>query len=128
MAAACRSGTEPGVTTPVGTYTIATVNGKTPPVAIFADTNYTYEVMSGSVALTGDGKYSAVIAYRQTIPGNVSTFVDSTGGTWAQSGTVIRFTNGQDGSTDQATWANAELTFVESEGKATDTYVYAIKR
>jgi hypothetical protein len=84
--------------------------------------------MSGSIVLTNSGKYSSVITYRQTIPGNVSTFVDSTGGTWVQSGSLIRFTNGQDGSTDQATWANAQLTFVESEGKATDTYVYSVRR
>lgn len=125
--AGCRSGTEPG-DRPPGSYVIATVNGKIPPVAIFADTNYTYEVMSGSIALTTDGKYSLVTTFRQTIPGNVSMFVDSTGGTWVQSGTVIRFTNGQDSTTDQATWTNAQLTFIESEGKATDTYVYALKR
>ena len=127
--AACGSSTEPsGPKNPIGSYVIATVNGKAPPVAIFADTGFTYEVMSGSAALTSDGKYSIVTTYRQTLPGNVSIFVDSFYGTWMQNGSVIRFTDGQDGSTNQATWANAQLMFVESDGNATDTYVYALKR
>jgi len=65
--------------TPDGSYTITTVNGKSLPVAIFADTNYTYEVMSGTLVLTTDGKYSVVTKFRQTVPGNVSIFPDSTG-------------------------------------------------
>jgi hypothetical protein len=103
------------------------VNGKGLPVAIFSDTNYTYEVTSGSLALTTDGKFSIVTTFRQTIPGNISTFVDSTGGTWVLTGTSVTLTNGSDGSTDTATWANGQLTFTETDGKNTDTYVYARK-
>jgi hypothetical protein len=113
--------------TPDGSYTISTVNGKGLPVAIFSDTNYTYEVTSGTLALTTDGKYSIVTKFRQTIPGNVSTFVDSTGGTWLLSGTSITFTNADDKSTDMAAWANGQLTFTETDGKNTDTYIYARK-
>ena len=113
--------------TPDGSYSIATVNGKGLPVAIFADTNYTYEVMSGSLTLTTDGKYSIVTTFRQTIPDNVSTFVDSTGGTWVLSGTSVQLTNGQDGSPDTATWANGQLTFTETDGKTTTIFVYARK-
>ena len=113
--------------TPDGSYTISTVNGKSLPVAIFADTNYTYEVMSGSLVLTTDGKYSVVTKFRQTIPGNVSIFPDSTGGTWVLSGTSITFTNNDDKSTDTAAWANGQLTFTEVDGKPTTTYVYAKK-
>jgi hypothetical protein len=113
--------------TPDGSYNISTVNGKGLPVAIFSDTNYTYEVTSGSLALTTDGKFSIVTTFRQTIPGNISTFVDSTGGTWVLTGTSVTLTNGSDGSTDTATWANGQLTFTETDGKNTDTYVYARK-
>jgi hypothetical protein len=113
--------------TPDGSYNISTVNGKVLPVAIFADTNYTYEVMSGSLVLTTDGKYSIMTKFRQTIPGNVSIFPDSTGGTWVLSGTSITFTNSDDKSTDTATWANNQLTFTETDGKATTTYVYSRK-
>ncbi|MEP6491082.1 MAG: hypothetical protein ABJF01_00300 [bacterium] len=130
FAAACGSdspsgpGTPPPAATPIGKYAISTLNGKALPVALAADTNYKYEVTVGTFALTSDGKYSAVITYRQTIPDNVSIFVDSTGGTWALTGTAIQFTNSQDGSKDNAVWSNDLLTFVETDGKITNTWVY----
>jgi hypothetical protein len=111
--------------TPDGTYGISTVNGKVLPVAIFSDTNYTYEVTNGTLALTTDGKFSIVTTFRQTIPGNVSIFVDSTGGTWVLSGTSVVFTNADDKSmVDSATWANGRLTFTETDATTTTTYVY----
>jgi hypothetical protein len=131
MAAAACGGDSPSAPatpkTPDGSYNIATVNGHALPVAIFADTNYTYEVMSGSLVLTTDGKYSIMTKFRQTVPGNVSIFPDSTGGTWVLSGTSITFTNSDDKSTDTATWAKNQLTFTETDGKATTTYVYSRK-
>ncbi|HMA23742.1 MAG TPA: hypothetical protein VKP00_07100, partial [Gemmatimonadaceae bacterium] len=78
VAGACggASPSGPGASKPDGTYILSTVNGNGLPVAIFADTNYTYEVVSGSLTLT-TGKFSMVTTFRQTVPGNVSTFVDS---------------------------------------------------
>jgi hypothetical protein len=115
-------------TTPIGAYTITTVNGKSLPVALFADASYTYEVTNGALALTTDGKYSVVTTFRQTLPGNVSTFVDSTRGTWVQTGSNIQLTNGQDGTLDNATWDKGILTFVEVDAKVTTTYVYGLKK
>ena len=115
-------------TTPVGSYTITTVNGKGLPVALFAEATYTYEITNGTLALLSGGKYSVVTTFRQTLPGSVSTFVDSTGGTWVQTGTNIQLTNGQDGSLDTATWDKGILTFVEVDGKVTTTYVYGLKK
>ena len=115
-------------TTPNGSYTITTVNGKALPVALFAEATYTYEVTNGTLALTNDGKYSVVTTFRQTLPGSVSTFVDSTSGTWVKTGTNIQLTNGQDGSLDTATWDKGVLTFVEVDGKVTTTYVYGLKK
>jgi len=103
------------------------VNGKSLPVALAADGNYLYEVTVGTLSITSDGKYSVVTTFRQTIPGNVQLFVDSTGGSWVLNGTTINLTNGQDGSADQATWANKQLTFAESDGTTTTTYVYSRK-
>jgi hypothetical protein len=128
--AACGGDSPSGPTaskTPDGSYNISTVNGKALPVAIFSDTNYMYEVTSGTLALTTDGKFSVVTKFRQTIPGNVSLFVDSTGGTWLLNGTKVMFTNGQDASTDSATFANGQLTFTEVDPKATTTFVYTRK-
>lgn len=115
-------------TTPVGSYTITTVNGKGLPVALFAEATYTYEVTNGTLALTADGKYSVVTTFRQTLPGSVSTFVDSTGGTWVKTGSTVQLTNSQDGSLDSATWDKGILTFVEVDGKVTTTYVYGLKK
>jgi|SRR5678815_3883324 len=115
-------------TTPVGSYTITTVNGKGLPVALFAEATYTYEITNGTLALLSGGKYSVVTTFRQTLPGSVSTFVDSTGGTWVQTGANIQLTNGQDGSLDTATWDKGILTFVEVDGKVTTTYVYGLKK
>src|SRR6185503_20984217 len=108
-------------TTPIGAYTITTVNGKSLPVALFAEATYTYEVTNGTLSLANDGKYSVVTTFRQTLPGSVSTFVDSTGGTWVQTGSNIQMTNSQDGSLDTATWDKGVLTFVEVDGKVTTT-------
>ena len=115
-------------TTPIGSYTITTVNGKGLPVALFAEGSYTYEVTNGSLALANDGKYKVVTTFRQTLPGSVSTFVDSTGGTWVQTGSNIQLTNGQDGTLDNATWDKGILTFVEVDAKVTTTYVYGLKK
>lgn len=113
---------------PAGAYDISTVNDKALPVAIFADTAYTYERMSGTITLTSDGKYTSKMTSRQTIAGKVDTFVDSTFGKWTVSGDKVQFTDDLDGSTDSAAWSNlGKLTFSEAEGKATNTYLYVIK-
>jgi hypothetical protein len=131
-AAACGSdsgGTSgPSVpTTPVGSYTVSTVNGKALPAALYNETNYLLEVTTGTLVLTTDGKYSSVLTTRQTIPMNVSTFVDSVGGTWVLSGTDVNLTNSQDGSTGKAVWAGNQLTIPVVDGKVTTTYVYGRK-
>jgi hypothetical protein len=115
--------------TPAGTYAISTINAKALPVAIFADTGFTYEVTAGTLSLTADNKYSVAITYRQTLPNDVSTFVDSTRGTWAVSSGTVNFTDGLDGSQAQATWSTSAstLTFLTLEGKGTNTYVYLKK-
>lgn len=124
--------TGPGQTssTPAGSYDISTVNAKALPFTIFSDTGgYKWEVTAGSFGLTPDGKYTAKWTFRQTIGGRVDTFLDSTFGTWALNGTTVNFTNGQDpNANDKAEWSNAgRLTFTETEGTATNTYVYLKK-
>jgi hypothetical protein len=119
--------TQPSGPTPSGNYAITTVNGHALPVAVAQDGNYMNEVTGGTLALTADGKFSIVTKYRQTIPGNVSDFVDSTGGTWTQSGATVTLTNTADGTTDTGTWASTQLTFVETVNKITTTSVYTKK-
>jgi len=113
---------------PAGSYDISTVNDHALPVAIYSDTAYTYERMSGTITLLPGGKYSSVMTSRQTIAGKIDTFVDSMGGTWTLVGAQVQFTDDADGSTDSAAWSNlGKLTFSEAEGKATNTYLYVIK-
>jgi hypothetical protein len=112
-------------TSPVGSFAIATVNGKPLPFTMFTDTNYLYEVTSGSLALTNDGKYQNVMHFRQTIPGNVSLFVDSTTGTWVLNGSTVTLTDAADATIDSAAFAAGKLSFTESNGVATNVYVYS---
>lgn len=113
----------------LGSYDASAINDKVLPVAIFSEPDYTYERVSATVTIALDGSYSAKMTSRQTVAGKVDLFVDSTGGTWALSGTHITFTDGADASIDNAEWSDAgTLTFAEMEGAATNTYVYIRKR
>ena len=130
LTAACGSDSTtspPQPTSPVGSYTMSTANGKNLPVALYADGNYTYEVTLGTIGLTSDGKYTLITTYRQTIPGNVETFVDSSGGSWTLTGTAISLTDAADGSTGSLTWASNTLSFAVVDGKTTNTFVYTRK-
>jgi len=120
---------QPAPSTPTGTYTIATINTKAPPVAVISDSGFMWEVTAGSMVLTSDGKYTAVESFRQTVPGNVSVFVDTTRGTWTLSGTTVNFNDTLDQSTFQATWSNTgTLTLQELDGKNTNTFVYSLQK
>lgn len=115
--------------TPDGSYSISTINSGALPAAIFSDTGgFKLEVMSGTITLTTSGTYSIVTNFRETLPGVLDTYSDSTGGTWTLSGTTVQFTDGSDGSKDQATWSNGQLTFIEpGAGTAQITFVYKLK-
>ena len=118
-------------TDPIGTYQVVTFNSKSLPAPMYSDTGYLYEITGGSSALTSDGKYVNVLNFRQTVPGNVSTFVDTQRGTWSLSGTTVTFANALDPvGNDHAAWENTgKLTFVEPHtGGGSDTLVYTIKR
>jgi hypothetical protein len=118
----------PPVTTPAGSYTIQTVNGKALPVALYADGSYTWEVTVGIVTLGADGTYARVTTYRQTVPGNVELFVDSTGGTWSQSGSAIQLTVPTGAPAATATWDKGLFTYAESDGTNMNTFVYLQKK
>jgi hypothetical protein len=120
-----------GQKTPDGSYSISTINNGGLPAAIFSDTGgFKLEVLSGTIALTPAGQYSIVTNFRETLPGVSDTYTDSTGGTWtmASGSTTVQFTDGSDGSKDQATWSNGQLTFIEpGVSPAQITFVYKLK-
>ena len=96
--AACGSDTStgPGSTgttaTPVGSYSLTTVNGKPLPATMFADTEFTEVVTKASLALAADGKYQAIVTTNETVAGYLSVYVDTSGGTWKQAGTTSTIT------------------------------------
>jgi hypothetical protein len=120
-------GTPSGPTSPTGSYSMSTVNGKPLPFTMFSDTNYRYEVTAGTLSLTGDGKATVWMTYRQTVVTNVETFVDSSSGTWTRSGSAVSFA-WPDSSHETATWANGQLSVAHVDGSVTTTYVYTLKK
>lgn len=128
---ACSDASAPTVQkSPEGNYAIATVNGKPLPAALFSDTGgYTLEITSGSLSLTSDGKYSSVMGFRQTLPGAVSTYSDSTGGTWVRNGGNVQFTETSTGLMLTAAWADSRITVTDTNsGPSPITLVYDLKR
>jgi hypothetical protein len=116
-------------TSPEGNYTISTINGKAVPMAVFSDTGgYKLEVLAGTLGVQSGGKYSVVTNYRQTIAGIVSTYSDSSGGNWLQTGTTVAFTDGSDGSKVQAAWSNTGTLTIQVSDSPPVNIVYALKK
>lgn len=130
--AACGSDSPAGPSTsasPEGNYTIATINGKALPMAIFSDTGgYKLEILTGTLGVQGGGKYSVVTNYRQTIAGIVSTYSDSSGGDWQLIGTNVAFTDGSDGSKAQAAWSSSGTLTLQVSDVPPVSIVYALKK
>ena len=112
---------------PVGSYTMSTVNGKAVPTSIFSEGTYTFDVTGGTMKLTSDGKFSLVTNTRQTIPGSVENFVDSVAGTWTQSGTSLQITS-EDGTIAPGTWDKGTLTIASTDQGIPLTVVYGNKK
>jgi hypothetical protein len=112
---------------PVGSYTMSTVNGKAVPTSLFADGAFSYDITGGTLKLTSDGKFSVVTNYRQTLPGSVEDFVDSIGGTWSQSGSALQM-SASDGSTASATFDKSTVTLSATDAGVTLTVVYGNKK
>lgn len=128
---ACSDSSGPAVQkSPEGNYAITSVNGKAVPAPLFSDTGgYMLEITSGSLSLTSDGKYSSVMGFRQTLPGAVSTYSDSTGGTWVRTGGNVQFTETSTGFMLSAVWTNGRITVTDtSSGPAPVSLVYDLKR
>lgn len=113
LLAAC--GEVTGPKSPVGTYALSSVDAKPLPATMYADTGYTVEVTAGTIALTADLKYTSSVTTRETVDGNVSTYIDRFSGTWAQAGSTITLTPTR-GPTQSATLSGTRLTVTQSDG------------
>lgn len=93
---------------------------------MYADTGYTLQVQSGTLAITTDGKWVSKVVSRETVAGFVSTYTDSTFGTWsvaAGSKTAV-LTNAETNTTSSATWTSTQATVVQLDGATSHTIVY----
>jgi hypothetical protein len=124
LLASCEGPTEPS--TPDGTYALRTVNGQTLPATLYGAPGSAYEVaaVSGRVDLGAGGRYDAVFTVRETVDSFVSTYVDSTGGSWREeSPGVVALVSGVD--TTRARWRGGELTFEQDDGTGRiNTFLY----
>ena len=125
------SSTGPGnPTTPVGAYALSSFNGKTPPVTLFSDTNYSVILSDASLSLTAEGSYQATTTVRETVLGHLSVYVDTTSGTWIQGtggGGALVFTDRFDGRKVTASWSGVTITLTDTTGGINSSAVYKRK-
>jgi hypothetical protein len=129
---ACGSDSSTGPDTPkspVGSYALTSVNGKTLPATVFSDSNYLVVVAAASLSLTAEGNYQATSTVRETVLGHLSTYVDTTSGTWIQgtSSSALVFTDRADGHKVSGNWAGFTLTMTDSSDGTVNTAVYTRK-
>ena len=131
--AACSKGegtTGPVVTpppaTPVGTYALSSIDAKLMPYTMYSDTGYTLELSSGTLSVTTAGRWVSKIVSKETVAGNVSTYSDSTFGTWALGGAAITavFTNSETNTTSAVTWTAKDVTVNDVDGAVTHKVLY----
>ncbi len=118
--------TPPPPPTPVGGYTLRTIDAKVMPYAMYTEPDYTLEVISGTLSVTANGKWVSKSVARETVAGNISTYSDSTFGTWSllAGATMAAFVNTETTITSNATWTAAEVTVNEVYGTVTRKLVY----
>ena len=115
-------------TTPVGSYSLSSFNGKNVPVTLFSDTNYLVTLATASLSLTADGNYQAISTIRETVLGHLSTYVDTTNGTWVEGAArALVFTDRLDGRKVSGSWAGFNLTLADSSEGTVNTAVYTRK-
>jgi len=115
--------------TPIGTYALASINGKAPPVTMYSDTNYLKVVTSESLALTTDSLYSDVLTWQETVLGHLSTYVDTQSGRWTTgiaAGALV-FSEKFTGTKTNAAWGNGKITVTDTTDGVTTTIVYTRK-
>lgn len=116
----------PPPATPVGTYTLSSVDSKSLPYMMYSDTGYTLELSSGTLSITTGGRWTSKVVSKETVAGNVSTYSDSTFGTWAL-GTAVTtavFTNAESGATSAVTWTAKDVTVNDVDGAVTHKVLY----
>jgi hypothetical protein len=107
-----------------GTFALTRVDSKALPFAVLADSFYSIEVTAGSALLEASGQFIMPLTTRETVAGSASTYVDTTRGTWTQSGGAIMLTVQPGSVASSAMWDGRNLTVMFAIGPSTNTYVY----
>lgn len=119
---ACGDATGP--VTPVGDFSLATVNGKPVPYRLFADTGFSLDIAKGTLSLKADGSFLATLRSEERVQNHLSVYADTGTGTWAVVGSTLTFT-APDSSKQTALFAGSGITLIDSSGVAPLTYLYA---
>ena len=90
---ACGDGTGPSAVDVTGTYTLQTANGASLPATVYEDSDFKFEVLSGSLILTSDKRYREPVSFRFTekASNQVFTASEEDTGTYTVSGSNITF-------------------------------------
>jgi hypothetical protein len=75
-----------------GTYSLTKVNNLTVPAVVYQDSVYKYELIGGTLAISGSA-YTVAINERETINGAVTAVVSSESGTVSMNGSTVTFTS-----------------------------------
>lgn len=119
-------GDSTGPTTPIGAYVLSSVNSKSLPFRLFADTGFTVDITASSLVVNGDGSFLASFRSEERVENNLSVYVDTTTGKWVQAGNAITFTN-SDSVKQVATWTGANIAIPDSSSVVPLLYLYTRK-
>ena len=105
-----------------GSFTLSTVNTSALPATILSDPGtYSLQITAGSVVLQGNGQqFIMSLTQKETVGTAVSTYVDSTRGTWTQLTGTITLTMTSSAGTSTGAWDGTNLTIVQDG----DTYIF----
>ena len=126
VTAACsKDSTVAPTTSPVGTYALATVNGKSLPQVAARVASGDVEVVSASLVLKTDASYASTYTYR-TVTAPITTFTQNISGTWSASGGAVTFypTGASPSSVSTMQWSGGTLTLVDPNAVIPVTLVF----
>jgi hypothetical protein len=111
-AASCSSSTSPSGS-PVGTYTLSTLNGSALPYVMVRTSSDEVDMTKGRLVVNKDGSCSTSITENVTHNGQSSDQTAEGTGTWSGSGQMT-FT-WSDGTTDTGSWSSRTIS-IDSQG------------
>lgn len=124
-AAAAACGDSTGPSTPIGAFTLESVDGRPMPVVLATSANYRLELREGGLTLTEAGTFTGAFVTRQTVDNFNEDYVDSTAGTWQKTatGAYVLFATGATAG-DTLVWAGGKLTLTDRQSSPPVVYVF----